>query len=337
MLWRISLCAVLAISLSAEAFAKKSDKIVVRAGTVAPEGTPWEQQIKGTKKHIRKDSGGRIKVKVYFGGAKGDEKSLVRQCRDARLEIIGVSTASIGTEVPEMQVLELPFIFKTSKEADFVLDKHLYKPIGDVMKKYGYILYQWAENGWQNIGLTDGFVKYPADLAGRKIRSQEAPVHLSTWKAMGASPTEMPVSEVLPALNTGRVDGFAQTPLYTFAAGWYRGIKYYTISRHLYQPGVLAYSKKFFDKVPADLQPALMGNVQKDTEKGRKGVRRLEPGLIKNFKNYGIKVYELTDKERKSFSKPAKAVRKEFESRATPEGLALLKTIDKAVKEYRSK
>ncbi len=336
MLWRISICTALCMMMSVGVYAKEK-KIVVRAGTVAPEGTPWEQQIKGTKKHIRKDSKGRIKMKVYFGGAKGDEKSLVRQCRDARLEIIGVSTASIGTEVPEMQVLELPFIFKTSEEADFVLDKHLYKPIGDVMKKYGFVLYQWAENGWQNIGLTDGFVKHPADLAGRKIRSQEAPVHLSTWKAMGASPTEMPVSEVLPALNTGRVDGFAQTPLYTFAAGWYRGIKYYTISRHLYQPGVLAYSKKFFDTVPADLQPALMGSVEKDTKRGRKGVRRLEPGLIQNFKNYGIKVYELTDKERKAFAKPAKKVRKEYEARATPEGLQLLKIIDKAVKEYRSK
>ena len=48
-----------------------------------------------------------------------------------------------------------------------------------------------------------------------------------------------------------------------------------------------------------------MGNVEKDTKKGRKGVRRLEPGLIQNFKNYGIKVYELTDKERKAFAKPA--------------------------------
>ena len=336
MLWRILLCTTLSFLLSAPVFAK-SDKIVLRAGTVAPEGTPWEQQIKGTKKHLRKDSGGRLKIKVYFGGAKGDEKSLVRQCRDARLEMIGVSTAALGTEVPQMQVLELPFVFRTTEEADFVLDNYLYKPIGKVMQKYGFVMYQWAENGWQNIGLTDGFVKHPADLAGRKIRSQEAPVHLSTWKAMGASPTEMPVSEVLPALNTGRVDGFAQTPLYTFAAGWYRGIKYYTITRHLYQPGAIVYSKKFFDSVPADLTPALLSHVKKDTLKGRKGVRRLEPGLIQNFKNYGIKVYELTDKERLAFRAPAKKVRKEYESRATPEGLKLLKVIDGAVKEYRSK
>ena len=71
---------------------------------------------------------------------------------------------------------------------------------------YDYVMYQWAENGWQNIGMKDTFVKAPTALQGRKIRSQEAEIHLATWKAFGASPVEMPF-EVLQSLNTGRVDG----------------------------------------------------------------------------------------------------------------------------------
>jgi TRAP-type C4-dicarboxylate transport system substrate-binding protein len=323
---------LLIICMSSPALAGK--KIKVRGGTVAPEGTPWEQQMKNTKKHMRKASNGVIKMKVYFGGQKGDEKSLVRQVKDGRLEMYGGSTAALATEVPEIQVLELPFIFSDNKEADFILDKHLYKPVSEIVQNYGYVMYQWAENGWQNIGLTDGFVKSPADLAGRKIRSQEAPVHLLTWKMFGASPTEMPVSETLPALNTGRVDGFAQTALYTFAAGWYRGIKYYTLSRHLYQPGAVVYSKKWFDKSPEELRPILLGNHEADAAEGRKGVRRLEPGLIQNFKNYGIKVYELSAKERASFVKSAKAIRAEYTKTATPGAKRLLQVIDAAKKQY---
>ena len=83
----------------------KKQKIKIRAATVAPEGTPWEAQLKRTKRHLRKDSGGRIKIKVFFGGQKGDEKSIVRQCRDGRLELIGVSTAALATEGPELQGL----------------------------------------------------------------------------------------------------------------------------------------------------------------------------------------------------------------------------------------
>ena len=73
------------------------------------------------QKHLRKDSGGRVKIKVFFGGQKGDEKSIVRQCRDGRLELIGVSTAALATEGPELQGLELPFIFDDYAESDFVL------------------------------------------------------------------------------------------------------------------------------------------------------------------------------------------------------------------------
>ena len=333
MSWRFYSAALAALLFCTPTLHAK--KLKVRGGTVAPEGTPWEQQMKHSKKHMRKASDGKIKMKVYFGGQKGDEKSLVRQVKDGRLEMYGGSTAALATEVPEIQVLELPFIFADNDEADFILDKYLYKPVSEIVQKYGYVMYQWAENGWQNVGLTDGFVKSPADLAGRKIRSQEAPVHLLTWKTMGASPTEMPVSEVLPALNTGRVDGFAQTALYTFAAGWYRGIKYYTLTRHLYQPGAIVYSKKWFDKTPEDLRPILLGNHESDAANGRKGVRRLEPGLIQNFKNYGIKVYELNPKERAAFIKSARKVRDEYVKTATPGAKNLIEIIDKAKKAYK--
>lgn len=326
----------LALLLAAPAAFAKGDKVVVRAGTVAPEGTPWEQQMKKTQKYFRKASGGRIKVKVYFGGQKGDEKSLVRQCRDGRIEIVGVSTAALATEAPELRVLELPFLFDSTEMADYILDDN-YEAIKSMLLDYDYVMYQWAENGWQNIGMKDTFVKNPNALQGRKIRSQEAEIHLATWKAFGASPVEMPVSEVLQSLNTGRVDGFAQTPLYSFAAAWYRGIKFYSITKHLYQPAILVYSKKFFDKQEQEIKDILISDVASQTKSGREGVRRLEPALLQNFKNYGIQVYELTDKERESFSGVAKEVRQVFEKGASQRGLDLLKAIEKSKAAYLSK
>ena len=333
---RLLITLALAMLMAAPLAFAEGDKVTVRAGTVAPEGTPWEQQMKQTRKYFRKASGGRIKVKVYFGGQKGDEKSLVRQCRDGRLEIVGVSTAALATEAPELRVLELPFLFDSTEMADYILDDN-YGPIKDMLLDYDYVMYQWAENGWQNIGMKDTFVKDPSALKGRKIRSQEAEIHLATWKAFGASPVEMPVSEVLQSLNTGRVDGYAQTPLYSFAAAWYRGIKFYSITKHLYQPAILVYSKKFFDKQDQEIKDILTSDVERQTKDGRAGVRRLEPALLQNFKNYGIQVYELTDTERQSFSGIAKEVRAVFEKSASKRGLELLKSIEKSKAAYLSK
>ena len=133
----------LALTLAAPmAMAKKGDKVIVRAGTVAPEGTPWEQQMKQTRRYFRKASDGRIKVKVYFGGQKGDEKSLVRQCRDGRLEMWGLR--------PRRSLLKhlsarssCPF-FDSTEMADYILDDN-YGAIKSMLMDYDYVMYQWAE------------------------------------------------------------------------------------------------------------------------------------------------------------------------------------------------
>ncbi len=311
--------------------------LLVRVGTVAPEGTPWEVQVRQIAKELKQASSGNVKLKVFLGGQKGDEKSLVRQCKAGSLEMIGVSTAALATEVPDLQVLELPFLFDSSEQADFVLDNYLRKPVEDIVQRYGFVLYQWAENGWQSFGTTYGHVKSAADLAGRKIRSQEAPVHITAWKAFGASPVEMGVSEVLPALKTGLVDGFAQTPLFTFAAGWHQGIKYYTVSRHVYQPAAIVYSKKFFDAQPKETQQQLLSDIDALTAAGRHGVRAIEAGLLQNFVNYGIDVYTLTPKERSNFAKAAVKVRKEYLKGASKDAKKLLALIDKGKQAYDKK
>jgi TRAP-type C4-dicarboxylate transport system substrate-binding protein len=315
----------------------KEDKVIVRLGTVAPEGTPWERALKKTRKRFKKMSAGKIKMKTFFGGQKGDEKSMIRQIKDGRLELFGGSTAALATEVPDLQVLELPFLFASNAEADFILDNYLYEPVKKIIDQYGFVLYQWAENGWQNFGMKEGFIKTPADLKGRKMRSQESPIHIATWKSMGASPIEMAVSEVLPALNTGLVDGFAQTPLFTFAAGWHQGIKNYTISRHVYQPGVIIYSKKWFSKQTKDIQTVLMSNIEADTKNGRKGVRQIEPGLVQNFVNYGINVYTLTPEERAVFEKIAEQTHKAYLKRATKGAKQLYKAIQAGKKAFKAK
>ena len=312
-----------------------AEKATIRVGSVAPEGTPWQQHITHIKKRLEKASDGKLDVKLYLGGQKGDEKSLIRQTKAGRLQMAGVSTAALANYVPELQVLELPFLFESTDEADYVLDNYLYEPVQKLARKYGFVLYQWAENGWQNVGTKDRFIKSPDDFNGLKIRSQEAPLHLAMWKAFGASPVEMAVSEVLPALKTGLVEAISQTPLFTFAAGWHQGIQKYTVTKHLYQPGAIIYSKKFFDAQPESIQKILLSNVQEDTERGREAVRRIEPGLMQNFVNYGIDVYELKDSERKSFLDAAKKVRTEYLKSAPESARKLYAAIEAGKKAFR--
>ncbi|MBT6177695.1 MAG: TRAP transporter substrate-binding protein DctP [Deltaproteobacteria bacterium] len=318
-------------------FASAADKIKLKVCTVAPPGTPWEQQTKGIKKHIRKDSGGVIKMKVYWGGAKGGEQECLKKVIKSDLHMYGGTLSAMNFHIPEFEVFDLPFLWDSTEQVDYVLDNHATPLVREIMAKGDLVFYQWAENGWQSVGNSGKFTKSPADFAGIPIRVQPSVIHPLTWKVIGATPVPLDIPDVVDALRTKKVTAFGQTPLYTFAANWQPHITHYTLTQHVYQPATIIYSKKFFDTLTPDLQKACLAHAQKDAEEGRAGVRQLEGQLIENFKSYGIKVYALTKAERKVFQKKGKEVRKQFESQASPSAKQLLKVIDKGQAAFNKK
>ena len=324
-----ALLALLFSGSPAQAKAKYKLKFV----TVAPDGTPWAKQLKRIAKRINKESEGRIKVKVFVGGTMGGEVETVRALRRGRIQGWGGTTAAVaeGAGMPELMLLELPFLFRSAKEVDHILDTVVHDDYVKILAKKKFVMAQWHENGWRNFGSKKP-LNTLADLQKSKMRSQESPVHLAMYKALGVQAESIPVPEVLGALKTGMVDGFDNTLLFASAAGWHEGIKHYTISRHIYQPAVIMYSKKFMDKLPPDLRKVVLGDEKAETKAGRDGVRKIRPALIQIFKDAKIKVTDMPKSVRDQLSAKCMSVHKKFENKV---GRALLKKVKNALKKYR--
>lgn len=330
-----TLLASLVVSSAGSTYAgDDEDRIEVKVGTVAPEGTPWSELMKRVRKRFRKESDGKIKLKLYFGGRLGGEKEMVRETREGRIHMFGGSTAALATIVPELYVLEAPFLFESDEEADFVLDNYAKPHVAALLKDRGFIFFQFAENGWHGIALKETCVKSLKDLEGRKVRSQEAKIHLDTFKALGANPVEMAVPEVLQALETGVVDGFSNTPLFSFATSWYQGVEHFTVTDHIYQPAVIAYSKKWFDKQPKDIQKILLAGGDADAKFGRTGVRAIKQGLIDNFTKSKIEVCEADAKLKAEMKKATAGIFGQYKKRASKKGRKLFVAIEKGKAAY---
>ena len=308
--------------------AAEEKKYTLNLGTIAPPGTPWSKQLKSVAKRIEKDSKGRIDVKLFLGTA-GGEKSIARQTKRGELEGMGVSTGALATLVPEMNVFELPYLFDNAKQADNIIDNHLYSPVQKLLRQYGFELYLFGENGYRNFAAKGKCIKKPSDLSDLKMRSQESWVHEEMYRAFGGNPVRIAVPETLPALQTGNVQGFDNTPLFAFAASWYQAVDHWTVSNHIYQPALVVYNKEWFDKLPGDLQRILLADREKETKYGRKLVRALQPKLVKNLKRAGMTVCELSDNDKKAFEKKAKKVHKLFRKRAGKKGAKLLDIVEK--------
>jgi len=306
--------------------AKAADPIVLKLATVAPGGTPWADQINKLKKEIKEKSGGALKLKPYLGGGLGPEVETAEAVKRGTIDIFAGSTGALASAVPELECLELPYLFPDLAKADKILDEVIFEDVKRILLARGYVLGFWGENGHRSIGSTFP-ISSLADLKGKKMRSQENKTHLDTWKALGASPVPIAITETLSSLQTGVVDGFDNTPLFTFAASLYQAISHFTLSEHIYQPGIIVVSKKTWDKLTPEMQAILFADPAKLAKQSRRGVRAMNPQLIENFKNAGIKVHDLSAADKAVFASAAAVAHASFLKRANKESAALLKKI----------
>ncbi|MEO0605987.1 MAG: TRAP transporter substrate-binding protein DctP, partial [Myxococcota bacterium] len=130
-------------------------------------------------------------------------------------------------------------------------------------------------------------------------------VHLEMYKAFGAQAVQKPMTEVLTALNANMIDGLDNTALYILAGGLAEPLDHFVLSRHIYQPAAIVFSRSWFGKLPADLQKVLLSKKSLGAA-GRSMIRGAEGEMLEVFGVYDVTVHELTDAEREAFAKIAR-------------------------------
>ncbi len=302
-----------------------------KMATIAPDGSPWAMLLKKFKGAVSKSTNKALSARVYLNGIKGDEQSIVRQVYEGKLQMGGVSTAALATIAHDMDIIELPYAFTSFAQADKTLDAA--RPlVEELLAEKGLMLLMYSENGYRSFATKAGCVRKPSDLTAKKMRSQESEAHVETYRALGASPVTLPVSEVISSLQTGVVEGFDNTAIITQALGWDQGIKFFTTSEHIYQPALIVMNKAWFESLSPEHQKAVRDAGLSLEAKGRKLVRDLAPILLQNFKERGVEVCELTAAERAAFKEATKGVWDLRAKKASPKGMQLLELLRAAGK-----
>ena len=310
-----------------------AQEYIMEVGTVVPAGSPWAEQLKLLKKHVEEKTQGRLQVKLRLG--RGNERSSARRTAAGTMQAFAGSVGGLSSIVREVNVLEAPYVFDSFSEADKALDNpNVQERVRRILAKRKLVFGLWAENGFRSY-FSRRPVRSPNDMKGIRFRSQEALAHVATYKAFGASPVAIDGANTMTSIQTGVVDGFDNTPLYAMASGWYQGLddgeRNLVLTRHCYQPGIIVYSKKWFDTLPNDIQEVLLTLPYDLTTWGREQVRSMEPILLKNLERYGYEIHDPTPEERAVFKAMQKSVPDEIAKRMGPEAEALLKAVRDAL------
>jgi len=210
------------------------------------------------KKLLEERSNGQFKVFVHPSATLGTQREGLEAAQVGGVEI-ALSSSGIATSfVPELALLDLPFMFNSFEEARTAVDSPgITKLLSESFDKKGMKFLGFYENGFRNITNNKRPIWKLSDLKGLKIRTMEAPMHMLNFRALGASPTPMAFGELYTALQQGVVDGQENPFVVIDLDKLYEVQKYTSVTNHIYDAMVVVASKKWFDSLPSDLQKML--------------------------------------------------------------------------------
>ena len=232
-----------------------AQNIVLKAHDTHPAGYPTVAAVESMGKKLDAATNGRIKVQMFPGAVLGEEKEAVEQTQLGAIQIARISLGVIGPIVPEVNVFNMPFVFRDVAHMRKVIDGEVGADLLDKVTKSSsrLVALGWMDGGSRSL-YTKKPVRKPEDLKGQKIRMMGNPLFVDTMNAMGGNGIAMAYGEVFTALQTGVLDGAENNPPSYFTANHYNTpAKYYAQTNHLIIPEIFVMSKVTWDKLnPAD-------------------------------------------------------------------------------------
>lgn len=235
-----------------------NEKITLKLNHVGATTHPYHLGSEKFAELVSEKSNGSIEVQVFPASQIASGAKAIEFVQMDTLDIALESTMSLSNFVPEIDVLNLPFLFKDAEEVYKVLDGEAGQKLSDKAEEYGFKILGWWYNGFRDMSNSKKPIESPSDLAGLKFRIPESEVFRGAFEALGALPTSMPVSEVFTAIQLGTVDG-QENPAANFINNRFNEVnEYYSETHHIFTAEPLIMSVEKFNSFSAEQQRILL-------------------------------------------------------------------------------
>lgn len=244
---------------------------------------------------VEKGTQGRFKCQHFASSALGGEREQVEAVQLGTQDLVNTSTGPVGNFVPEVKIVDIPFLFRDYDHARKVMDG----PIGqDILSKFpskGIIALAWTENGFRHMTNSKRDIVKPSDTAGLKMRTMENKVHMDGYRTFGILPTPMAFPELFGALQQGTVDG-QENPIPVILSSKFSQVqKHLSLTGHVYSPALLLLSPRIWNKLSDADKLVFVEAAKKAGTAQRKKVNDDENNGIAQLEKDGMKVIRTVD------------------------------------------
>ncbi len=286
--------ALLCTAVSVSAFARE-----FRTADTQNEDYPTVQALNYMDRLIAERTGGRHRIVVFHSRQLGEEKETLEQTRVGAIDLNRTNVALIGTMVPSVNVLAMPFLFRSLEHLQHVLDGPIGNEILGSLEAHGFVGLTFYDSGARSIYNSVRPVRSLDDLKGLRLRVQQSEQMSDMIRALGAQPVEMPYGQVLTGLANRLIDGAENNWPSFVTTGHYKYAGYYILTQHTVSPEVLIMSRKAWASLSPDEQVIFRDVAQRSSIYMREKWRELEERSRKQAELAGVKV--VTDFDRKPF------------------------------------
>ena len=291
-----SLLGTLAIGRTARAQAKT----LLKASDVHPPGYPTVVAVENLGKKLEQATNGRLSVQMYASMQLGGEKEAIEQAQVGAIQLGRVSVGTMGPVVDDLNVFNLPFLFRNTAHMQKVIDGPIGQELLDKVsanEKAGLIGLCWMDAGARSFYDTKHAINSIADLKGLKIRVIGNPMFVDMANALGANGVAMGYDQVFSALQTGVIDGAENNPPSFVFDNHYTVAKYYTLTEHLIVPEILVFSRKTWDTLGKEDQERLRVGAREAQAEERALWIAYEKQAMDKARAAGVQIVEQIDKQ----------------------------------------
>jgi tripartite ATP-independent transporter DctP family solute receptor len=268
-------------------------KVVLKASDVHPLGYPTVEAVVRMGKKLEAATGGRLSIQMYPSMQLGGEKEMIEQAQVGALAIARVSVGPMGPMVPELNVFNLPFMFRDDTHMEKVIDGEIG---AELLKKLtdhptsGLIGLCWMNAGTRHVYNSKKPIKSVEDLKGLKIRMMGNPIFVDSMNALGGNGVAMGFDQLVNAMQTGVVDG-AENNYPSYDTGQhYRYAKYYSLTGHLMIPEILVFSKRTWASLGKDDQDLIAKFAREAQLEQRTLWYEMEEKSLKHMREAGAEI-----------------------------------------------
>lgn len=292
-----------------------SPKYRMKIASVGSDTHPSSIALVEMKDFLEKSTNNELDVSLYLNSALGGDRQITEGMQLFTIEGGIIGTAILASFENKFGVFDLPFLFKDQETAYTAIDGELGAVLKEALLAQGLRIIGYGVNGYRHITNNNAPITKPEDLKGLKLRCMENPIHVATFKKMGANPTPMSFSELYTALAQRVVDAQENPINLVYSAKFYEVQKYYSLTGHLFSVVPLVINEGWFQGLPKNIQEAVLegGILYQNRERAINEAE--EKSMLGEMKEKGLLINELTPEQKRAFIEITLPIYDDFKDR----------------------